>query len=94
MKKLPIQLKDYRKENKSLGRGERMLVGSVLEQYHQVYHIALRQLGKEEYKGDFWETQIGEEKLFELLNLNERHHLEEIVEKLGAILKNVSKRIK
>jgi len=95
MKNLPIQLEDYKDKNsKRLPEGQRMLIGEVLKHYGRTYYIILRQLGKEEYKKSFEENQIGEEKLFELLNLQEKNHLEEIAEKLGAILKNVSKRIK
>ncbi|MBR9701668.1 hypothetical protein GOV13_01975 [Candidatus Pacearchaeota archaeon] len=71
-----------------------MLAGEALSKYHIFYHIVLRQLGKEGYKGKFNENEIGEKTFFELLTLQQKKDLEEIVERLGPILKNVIDRLK
>ena len=92
---LITQLNDYRKKDSdNLSRSKKFLVKDVLSKYSEVYHIALRQLGKEGYKGKFKENKIGEETFFELLTLQERKNLEEITEKLGPILRGILKRIK
>jgi len=88
------QLNDYREKQGKISRGKNMLAGEALSKYRIFYHMALRQLGKERYKKEFNENEIGEETLFELLTSQQKKDLEEITKKLGPILRGILKRIK
>lgn len=87
--KKPIQLDAYRNAEK-IGETEKYLVKEcALKYYINLHHIILRQIGKEEYKGEF-----GEKKFFELLNLKEQNQLEDIAKRLETIIEAISKKLK
>ena len=91
----PILLSDYRKtDNKKLSETDRFFLSKGLSNYCGIYHVMLRQLGKEDYTEGFSENEFEERAFFDALNPEQKMDLEGIAIKLGNMIRDVKSRLR
>ncbi|MGD9275618.1 MAG: hypothetical protein PVJ67_00435 [Candidatus Pacearchaeota archaeon] len=76
--KQEAKLQDSYERRKTLTR-------ATLTSYKKLYHIILRQTGKENYPGEPYDNPVGESLFYELLTAD----LEKIIFKLGSIVRTI-----
>jgi len=90
----PISLSDRRKAKENARSQDnyekrKILTRATLTSYKKLYHIILRQTGKENYAGEPHDNPVGESLFYELLTSEQKINLEKILNRLEGIIRIV-----